>query len=237
MRSRLLQVGTFLLLVLSPLHAQEQQTAKVGLNAGIQGLSHTQAMLEFFYMEAGLYPKSLEELNLAFNDRLPPEAKRVEMPADPATGKPFVYVPDGDRRGYKLRFPDPSVYGLEADFEFTPVGWGWLALMAEQKQKSRKPPSLEEMALVSKLQIEQLAYQVELYAGDNERTFPEKLELLFPKYIRRHPQDPITGKNYEYEATADGYLIRSPNPEVYGLSKFEYSSLRGMVVEVLTSDK
>ncbi len=234
MRSRLLSLGALLLLLLSPLAAQEEQPAeKAGINAGIQGLSHTQALLEFFYMEAGVYPKSLEELNLAFNDRLPAEAKPVDMPSDPATGKPYVYIPDGDRKGYKLRFPDPAAYGLEPDFEFTPVGWGWLSLLAQRKQQVRKPLSLEEMAVASKLQIEQLAYKVELYAGDNGGVFPEKLDLLFPKYIKRHPQDPISGMNYNYEVSSQGYLISSPNPEVYGLSVFQYSSTQGMMVEPL----
>ena len=117
------------------------------------------------------------------------------------------------------------LYGGQ-NLRFEHVKWGWLAWRAEQRR-------FEELAKLSKHHIEGIATQVEMYAKDNNGKYPETLDGLFPKYLRRHPQDPITGKNYLYKTLADGYLISNPNPERYGLKLFQYSSTRGMQVEAL----
>ncbi len=194
--------------------------------AAFRNLSSLQAMLEFFFMEAGVYPGSLDDLNTAYNSKLPQGSKAVPIPKDPATGKNFVYIPGANRKGYLLRFPEPQKYGLGMNIELTPVSWGWLALRAERKR-------FEELAKLSKYHMETLATQVEMFAKDNKGEFPETLDLLYPKYIKRHPQDPITGKNYIYKTLADGYLVASPNPERYGLRLFQYSSSQGIIVEAL----
>jgi len=198
--------------------------------AGISEISHLQSLLEFFFMEAGIYPPTLEELNLAFNAKLPPGAKNVPIPKDPATGKDFIYNPGPNRKGYTLGFPDPSAYNLEPNFELRAVSWGWLALAAERKR-------FEEMVKLSKFHIESIATQIEMYAKDNSGSYPQTLDQLYPKYIKRHPQDPVTGKNYLYNQLADGYLVASPNPERYGLKVFQYSSSQGIQVEVLPEAK
>lgn len=187
-------------------------------------------MLEFFFMEAGVYPGELSELSSAFNYQIPKGAKPVAIPKDPATGQAFVYIPAANKKGYRLRFPDPSKYGLESSFELGPVSWGWLALRADRMR-------FEEMAKLSKYHMETLAEACEMYAKDNKNAYPANLDALYPKYIKRHPQDPITGKNYIYKPLADGYLLSSPNPERYGLKLFQYSSSRGMIVESLTPQK
>jgi hypothetical protein len=193
---------------------------------GFSQLSALQSMLEFYFMEAGVYPAELSELSAVFNYQLPKNSRAVVIPKDPASGQPFVYIPAPNKKGYKLRFPDPSKYGPQGAFELAPVSWGWLALRAERAR-------FEEMAKLSKYHIETLASAAEMYAKDNNRVFPKDLDALYPKYIKRHPQDPITGRNYLYKQLADGYLISNPNPERYGLIRFEYSSSRGMIVEVL----
>lgn len=193
---------------------------------GIAQMSALQAMLEFFFMEAGVYPAELSELSAAFNYQIPKNARTVVIPRDPATGEQFVYTPAANKKSYKLRFPDPSKYGAQGSLELTSLNWGWLALRAERMR-------FEEMAKLSKYHMETLASAVEMFAKDNNRKFPESLDPLYPKYINRFPQDPITGKNYNYKLLGDGYLISNPNPERYGLKYFQWSSSQGMQVEVL----
>lgn len=192
----------------------------------IAQMSALQSMLEFFFMEAGVYPAELSELSAAFNYQLPKNARAVVIPRDPATGEQFVYTPAANKKGYKLRFPDGSKYGAQGSVELTNVSWGWLALRAERMR-------FEEMAKLSKFHMETLASAVEMFAKDNNRKFPETLDPLYPKYINRFPQDPITGKNYTYKLLGDGYLISNPNPERYGLKFFQWSSSQGMQVEAL----
>lgn len=199
------------------------------VQGGFQELSRMQSLLEFFFMEAGVYPPSLKELNVAFNAELPRGASKVPIPKDPATGEDFVYQVEPNRKAYTLTFPDPKAYGLPAEFQLKPVSWGWLALRAERNR-------FEEMVKMSKFHIETLATQIEMYAKDNKGVFPNTLDDLFPKYIKRHPQDPITGKNYIYKQVGDGYIVSSPNPERYGLKTFQYSSHQGMQVEVLPDE-
>lgn len=220
-----------ILLLCAPVWAQEGEveSPEVSLQSGLQELSRMQSLLEFFFMEAGVYPPTLKELDLAFNAELPRGASRVPIPKDPSTGEAFVYSVEANRKGYTLRFPDATKYGLPADFEFRPVSWGWLALRAERNR-------FEEMVKLSKYHIESLATQVEMYAKDNG-AYPKTLDELYPKYIKRHPQDPVTGKNYSYKQLADGYIVASPNPERYGLRVFQYSSSQGIQVEVLPPDK
>lgn len=224
-----LLVGAFFLSSPGMSWAQESGAAeKTSLSPqeGLQQLTSLQAMLEFFFMEAGVYPPTLEELNLAFNSELPRGSKPVPMPKDPASGKAFLYKTSPNRKAYVVSFPDPTAYGLDAGFELRSVTWGWLALRAEQRR-------FEEMVKLSKYHIETLATQVEMFAKDNKGAYPKTLDDLFPKYIQRHPQDPVTGRNYSYKPLADGYIVASPNPERYGLSVFQYSSSQGIQVEVL----
>lgn len=228
MRTALL-VLVSLLLTAMPTLAQGESKGSPSLKDGVESLGHAQSILEFFFMQTGVYPPALSDLDVLFNERRPTNTRAVKVPLDPASGKPFVYKPGENRKGYRLTFPDPTLYGLAADFSVGPVSWGWLALRAERNR-------FEKLALASKVDMEVLATQVEMYAKDNSGVYPPALDALYPKYIKRHPQDPITGKNYAYQILADGYLISSPNPERYGLRLFQYSSSRGMVVEPLSSD-
>ena len=228
---RRLFIGFLVLLLSAGASAQEENAPQASgpdtsMQGGLQELASMQSMLEFFFMEAGVYPPTLEELNLAYNSELPRGARPVPIPKDPVTGKDFIYRPAENRKGYTLTFPDPTKYGLPASFTLRPVSWGWLALRAERKR-------FEEMVKLSKFHIESIATQVEMYAKDNNGTFPKTMDQLYPDYIKRHPQDPVTGKNYLYKQLADGYIVSSPNPERYGLKLFQYSSSKGIQVEVL----
>lgn len=207
--------------------AEETEAPAVSpVQKGLSEISALQAMLEFFFMEAGVYPGELSELSSAFNYQIPRGAKPVAVPKDPVTGQAFIYIPAANKKSYRLRFPDPSKYSLESSFELTHVSWGWLALRADRMR-------FEEMAKLSKYHMEGIATALEMYAKDHRNAYPETLDGLYPTYLKRHPQDPITGRNYSYKPLADGYLISSPNPERYGLKIFSYSSSRGMIVESL----
>lgn len=209
----------------APVETTTTSTAST-YHQGVAAMSALQSMLEFYFMEAGVYPAELSELNAVFNYQLPKNARAVVIPRDPATGEQFVYTPTANKKGYRIRFPNPAKYGTEGNLELNGVNWGWLALRAERMR-------FEEMAKLSKYHMESLASALEMFAKDNNRAFPQNLDVLYPRYIKRHPQDPITGKNYDYKQLADGYLISSPNPERYGLKVFQYSSSRGMLVETL----
>lgn len=211
----------------APTAEQNEAAAASPSQKGLSEISALQSMLEFFFMEAGVYPAELSELASAFNYQIPRGAKPVSIPKDPATGQPFIYIPAANKKAYRLRFPDPGKYGLDSSFELTQVSWGWLALRADRMR-------FEEMAKLSKYHMESIATALEMYAKDHKNAYPDTLDSLYPKYIKRHPQDPITGRNYSYKPLADGYLISSPNPERYGLKLFQYSSSRGMIVESLT---
>jgi len=56
-------------------------------------LSRTQTLIEYFYMEAGFYPTSLEELEQLINSKAPKEQSR-RRPQRPATNQPFSYTLD-----------------------------------------------------------------------------------------------------------------------------------------------
>ncbi len=192
-------------------------------------LSTVRSLVEYFFMEAGVYPATLDDLNQAYNERVPQGLKPVEIPLDPATGKPFAYTVGPKHKSYTLGFPDASLYQGPA-LKFSQLEWGWLAWEAERRR-------FEQMAKLSKNHIDLLATQLEMYAKDNSGAYPEKLDSLFPKYIRRHPQDPLTGKNYNYEHLADGYIVSNPNPERYGLKLFQYSSSQGWQVEAIPTQE
>lgn len=204
--------------------------AEASYEQAAQNMGALQAQLEFFFMEAGVYPAELGDIEKAFNNdnKLPKNFEPVKVPVDPATGKAFVYKVGPKHKSYTLTLPDPQAYGGQ-NLKFEQVRWGWLAWRAEQRR-------FEELAKLSKHHIEGIATQVEMYAKDNAGKFPSTIDELFPKYLRRHPQDPITGKNYLYKPLADGYIISNPNPERYGLKMFQYSSTRGMQVEALPED-
>ena len=209
--------------------SQEAPAATVvqaSLQDGLQSLSSIQSMIELFFMEAGVYPPNLKELNVVFNTELPKGAQPVPVPQDPSTGGPFVYKVSADQKAYLVSFPDPSLYGLSSDFALRSVKWGWLALRAEQRR-------FTDMVKLSKFHIESLATQIEMFAKDNKGAFPKTLDELYPKYIERHPQDPVTGLNYSYQPSADGYTVGNPNPERYGFKVFHYSSSQGIQVELL----
>ena len=82
----------------------------LGAQVGLEKLSHMQSLLEYYFLETGLYPASLDGLNAAYNSKLSRGAKPVPIPVDPATGKPFVYEIAEGRKSYApFRMPQSTV--------------------------------------------------------------------------------------------------------------------------------
>jgi hypothetical protein len=201
-----------------------QSDADAQWREAIARLARVQAMVEYFFMETGVYPSSLEEMDQAYNSRLPQDVPRVLIPKDPATNQPFTYRLS-QQRGYTLSLPDPSRYGGK-DLVLEAVDWGWMARLAEQRR-------FEGLALQCGQTLKLLATQAEMFAKDHANQFPQTLDEMMPRYIRKQPACPMSGKNYLYVRDGAGYRISCPNPELHSLKAFTYDSRKGMIVEEL----
>ncbi|CAN0505410.1 unnamed protein product, partial [Phaeothamnion confervicola] len=165
-------------------------------------------MLEYFFMEAGFYPNSLEELEQLINSKAPKGSKLLVVPKDPATNQPFSYTLEKTGRRYILTVPDSSKYP-EGKPYVQSMEWGFLADLAELRR-------FEQIVRHTTNIIKAVATQVELFAKDHGNQFPNSLDDLMPKYMARYPTDPLTNKNFNYTKTATGYIVACPNPERYG---------------------
>ena len=188
-----------------------------------QRLSRLQCLIEYFYMETGVYPLDLQEMDQIFRQRAPRAPKPVAIPVDPATSQPFVYKLEKNGRRYSISVPDPSKYG-GARLSLSTVDWGYLSDLADLKRFSEIVRQMQNIMKV-------VATQVEMFAKDHAGQYPSELDELLPKYVTRMPSDPLTGKNLSYKKLVDGYYISCPNPEKYGMKTFQYSSSKGIVME------
>lgn len=186
-------------------------------------MSQIQCMLEYFFMEAGFYPTSLEELEQLMNSKAPRNATLLKVPKDPQTNQSFAYSLDKTGRKYKLSTPDSAKYA-EGTPSLTNLDWGFLADLAELRR-------FEQVVRHTSNMIKGVATQVEMYAKDHNNNFPETMDDLVPKYIGRFPTDPVTGKNLIYKKVDKGYVVACPNPDKYGFKVFQYTSSAGMQVQ------
>lgn len=190
-----------------------------------QRLSRLQSLLEYFFMETGVYPLDLNEMDQLFRSRAPRAPKPIGIPLDPATNQPFKYQVDPNGRRYSLAVPDPSKYG-GAKIGLSAVDWGFLGDLADLRR-------FEEIVRRMTSLMKVTATQCEMYAKDHSGQYPAALDDLLPRYITRIPSDPLTGKNLAYKKLLDGYIISCPNPEKYGLKIFQYHSSSGIQMEQL----
>lgn len=185
-------------------------------------LSRVQSMIEYFFMEAGFYPSSLEELEQLLNSKAPRGVKQLAVPKDPATNHSFTYSLDKAGKKYILTVPDATKYEMKP--LVTSLDWGFLADLAELRR-------FEQVVRHTTNIMKAVATQCELYAKDHQGQFPNALDDLMPKYMARFPTDPLTGKNFAYKRLPAGYVVGCPNPERYGFKIFQYSSVSGMQLE------
>lgn len=192
-------------------------------------LARIQTYVEYFYMETGIYPASLDDLEKILNDQAPPKSRQIKLPLDPATNKPFRFLLEKDGKRYQLTVPDAAAYGGKAPM-VTNVDWAFLSLLAEKRR-------FEQVVLQSASMLKAVAAACEMYAKDHNKQYPGSLDDLMAKYLQRIPSDPLTGKNLTYKKTVDGYQIINPNPEKYMLKTFLYDSSSGLKVEQLDARK
>lgn len=191
-----------------------------------QRLSRLQCLVEYFFMQTGVYPLDLAEMEQIFRQRAPRAPKPISIPVDPATSLPFVYKAETNGRKYTLSVPDPSKYG-GTKIAVGTMDWGYLSDLEDLRRFSEIVRQTQSMFKV-------VATQCEYYAKDHAGQYPETLDDLLPKYVTKIPSDPLTGKNLGYKKMVDGYDIACPNPEKYGMKSFHYSSSKGIIMEQAT---
>ncbi len=192
-------------------------------------MSQIQSMLEYFFLEAGFYPATLEELDQLVNSKAPRNSRTLVIPKDPITNQPFQYVVDRSSKKYRLSVPDASKYDNAGPL-LTNMDWGFLSELADLRR-------YEQIVRHSTNMMKAVATSCELFAKDHKGAFPESLDDLLPKYLGRFPTDPITGKNLSYKKADNGYVVSCPNPDRYGFRIFQYSSANGMQVEQINKPR
>ena len=195
------------------------------LEEGIKAISRLQVLIEYYFMQSGRYPASLESLNKSLNSELPKEVPKVDILPDPRSGEPFVYEVSQDRCSYKLSFPKPELYGAGVS-GLTSIDWGWLRFAAEGKR-------IERITMDCTRNVEAIATRCELYAKDHDKAFPANLNSLLPKYMPRELICPGCKEKYIYTSNGKSYTISCPHPEVHCLGGFTYDSEKGLLLKEL----
>lgn len=229
MKKTLLSIFVSGLLLGAPLVGFSEAPASSKNQETWSRMSQIQSMLEYFYLEAGFYPATLEELDQLVNSKAPRNARTLPIPKDPITNQPFQYVVDKTSKKYRLSVPDATKYDNAGPL-LTNMDWGFLSDLADLRR-------YEQIVRHSTNMMKAVATSCELFAKDHKGAFPESLDDLLPKYMGRFPTDPITGKNLNYKKADNGYVISCPNPDRYGFKIFQYSSATGMQVEQVNKPK
>jgi len=114
------------------------------------------------------------------------------------------------------RLNNPPPENLRAD--------GYLARVGEasmQRRRTISGISLSAYSHVAHHENEGIAMQrlaltalaIENFAAAN-RSFPEKLDELVPKFLLESPSDPFTGLELKYHRSAKGYVVYSVGPDM-----------------------
>lgn len=195
---------------------------------GIKAYARLQVLIEYYFMQSGRYPHSLESLERSFNTGLPKDAPKIVLGPEPVSGLPFVYEPAEDHCSYALKMPKPELY---ADYlpNLSSIDWAWLRFAAEGKR-------LERLAVQCTENIEALATRCEIYAKDHNKAYPANLAALKPVYMPRELVCPVEGKPYIYTLNKGGYTISCPCPNGHGLGGFMYDSEKGLKIEELKAE-
>jgi len=203
--------------------AKPAEPSQDKVNQLFDTLSQVRVFIEFYFMESGDYPDTLDQLNKDLNSILPNGYKTITIPKDPATGKDFKYSCSKDGKTYTLGAPDPSIYGL-TKAEVSSVNWAGFTAIAEERK-------YRFLGMICVENIKGLATALEYYAKDNKGKFPSELKKLIPSYIKSMPVCPITGKDYDYKLEGDDYIIRCPNPKEHKMEEIMFSSKRGWITK------
>lgn len=190
------------------------------VQAALAALGKAQTLIEFYYMETGSYPDTLEDMVAQYNQGVKPDQTPITLPTDPATGKKLVYEPSAEKTTYVVKVPDPSAYG-ETQLSVKNIDWGWMNQLAVQQKRQR-------MMLTCARYQELLVGVVNKYNKDNRNKFPETLEVLIPQYIKNVPSCPVAKKPYTYKHDERGFEVGCPDPAAHNLEVFRFSSTEGL---------
>lgn len=194
-------------------------TTAPSLASAIKAMSKLQTLVEFYFMSTGTYPITLAELDQQYNDHAPKDGKKVAVPNDPATNKPFVYEATDDGNAYTLRAPNPAAYGVKS-LEVSNIDWGWMRSIAEERKRV-------QLAELCSIYVKGLGNALDQYARDHKNELPDSLDTLVPKLVKKLPTCPASGKPYIYKKTDRGYEVICPDPKAHDLEVLEYSSTEG----------
>ncbi len=184
----------------------------------VSAISRVQSYLEFYYMNTGNYPKTLQELDRIFNEGLQKESDRVVIPLEPGVSKSFLYKPSADLKSYVLSVNDASVYGLES-FELKSVPWGWMSLVASDINMAAKTD-------LCRRYMEGIIMGVKAYQ-EKEKKLPTDIKDLVPGYFKAVPVCPQCAKPYILTKSADDLVISCPEPQSHLLKVYRYSLRKG----------
>lgn len=199
----------------SPLAAPQSKVSEAAA-----ALAKVQTLLEFYYMETGSYPDTLEDMLVQYNQGVRQNETPVGYPVDPATGRHLIYTPSADRSAYTIQVPEPAAYGLSA-LSVRNIDWGWMAELAAQQKRKR-------LLLTCGRYQELLAGVIEQYNKDHRNKYPDSLQALIPKYLKKMPVCPVSGKPYIYTHDDRGFEVSCPDPEAHGLKKFSFGFPGGL---------
>lgn len=219
-------VALFIFICSSLVFAQisDESNRLKNLRECMSKMSVIQTYLEFYYMSAGIYPKSLRDLNFIFNSDVRKESERIVFPEDPASGKQFVYTLSSDLKTYRLEAPDPSLYGLE-EIVLSNVNWGWMNKVAKQI-------SIEAKTELCGHYMTGIVQTARKYQQDNKK-LPSKIEEMIPKYLKAVPKCPLSGKNYILKLTSADLIVGCPDPNAHGMRDFQYTLKKGIIIKPL----
>lgn len=197
-------------------------TVNPPVNEAVSALAKTQTLIEFYFMETGSYPDTVEDMLNQYNQGVKQSDPQVSVPTDPATGSRLVYKPNEDRSAYTLGVPSPAAYGV-ASLEIRNVNWGWMAAVAADQKRKRQAYSCARYQ-------EMLVSAINQYAKDHKNHFPDNLdELVTAKTdMKKIPMCPVAKKPYIY--THDGtraFEVACPDPKAHGLEVFKFHSIDG----------
>jgi hypothetical protein len=188
----------------------------------MDAVSRTRSYIEFYYMETGDYPESLEYLEQDLNSLLPRTAAKISVPKNPITGQKFGYQVDENQDNYTLFVGGTGIPGME-NMKLNRVDWaGFNAVVAERKSKFLQMLCVEN--------IKGIATALEFYGRDTKASFPRELKVLVPKYLANTPVCPQSGKAYEFNTDGKEYVIGCPECEKHGLKSLKFSTKEGWIV-------
>lgn len=203
-----------------PSISEETKDRSEILNQCVAYMSQLQSFIEFYFMETGVYPRSLKELDRIFNEEA--SSEKIIFPKDPGTGKDFIYETGSDCLSYRLACPDPSVYGLKK-LQLTQLNWGWMKVISEEKRR-------KAYAFFCKYNIDMISKAVKKYLEEVKK-LPQNLKALSPKYLKKVTACPVTGHDYIYLIKGDIYTVACPDPKEHGCGVFEINSKDGLVIK------